>query len=174
MKKVLSISTLVLLFFFVSSKDSFAQQFKLSLGPITGLNFNIITGSDLNQSFSGLGILFGAQVDMKFSPVLGLLTQVQFYDNKSGSNSETGTIQQLGIQGTVDTDLSLAYFMIEPLLKLCLPNTGMYFLVGPAIGFNIEGSTTTTITPVGNFGGQQQQFAPQKASLKEYKRAFCR
>jgi len=34
----------------------------------------------------------------------------------------------------------LAYFMIEPLLKLSIPRSGFYFLVGPAIGFNIQGS----------------------------------
>ena len=57
MKKSLSLFVLVLVFFFASTKDSDAQ-FKLGLGPLTGMNFNILTGSDLNDTYTGFGFVF--------------------------------------------------------------------------------------------------------------------
>ena len=161
MKKSLSLFVLVLVFFFASTKDSDAQ-FKLGLGPLTGMNFNILTGSDLNDTYTGFGFVFGSQLDMSLTPVLGILAQVQFYDNMSGSNSVTGQLAALnGAQGTLDEDLSFAYFMIEPLLKLNLPGSGMYFLAGPAIGFNIQSSYTDTYTVQNG-----QRIPPQKGSIK--------
>lgn len=162
MKKSLSLAVLILVFFFASTKESDAQQFRLSLGPLTGMNFNILTGSDLNDTYTGFGFVFGSQLDMSFTPVLGILAQVQFYDNMSGSSSFTGQLAALnGAQGTLDEDLSFAYFMIEPLLKLNLPGSGMYFLAGPAIGFNIQSSYTDTYTLQNG-----QRVPPQKGSIK--------
>ena len=46
----------------------------------------------------------------------------------------------------MDNSISLAYFVIEPLFKLNLPGSGIYFFMGPSLGFNVEGSTETEIT----------------------------
>ena len=129
-------------------------QFRLKLVPQTGMNFNLHTGSDI-ESGSGFGIVVGGGVDMQFTNTIGLVTNLQFYDNRSGSISQTGSNQYQDPNNpnstitstvTIDNSVSLAYFMIEPLFKLSLPNSGFYFVVGPCIGFNVEGSTETTIT----------------------------
>ena len=149
MKKSLSLAVLILVFFFASTKDSDAQ-FRLKLGPYTGMNFNLGTGSDLNETLTGFSFFFGSQVEMGFSPTIGMITQVQFYDNRSGGTSETGVFGVPGVgnvQGTLDNSYSLAYFMIQPLLKLNLPASNFYFLVGPSIGFNIQASLEQTLTP---------------------------
>ena len=115
--------------------------------PQTGMNFNLHTGSDI-ESGSGFGLVMGGGVDMQFSSSIGLIANLQFYDNRSGSISQTGSNQYQDQQGnpvsstiTADNSVSLAYFMIEPLFKLSIPNSGFYFVVGPCIGFNVEGST---------------------------------
>ena len=134
MKKSLSLVVLILVFFFVSTKDSDAQ-FRLKLGPYTGMNFNLGTGSDLTETATGFTFFFGSQVDMSFSRTIGLLTQIQFYDGRGIGYSQTGgTVKTITAgtanlgQGTLDTDFSLAYFMIQPLLKLTLPAGSFYFV----------------------------------------------
>ena len=158
MKRIFAI---IFLFVFLMSTNIF-PQFRLKIGPLTGLNFNIGTGSDLPQTITGFGFAFGAQVDMRFTPVIGMISQIQFYDNISGGLSQTGNIPfgQNGIveqviPGTLNTDFSVAYFMIEPLLKMNIPASGFYFLVGPAIGFNIQGSYSQSFSAQG--GGQSQK-----------------
>jgi hypothetical protein len=140
--------SLFLLFFLVQPGWA---QFGLKLAPVTGLNFNIGTGSDLQQTGTGLGMVVGAQTDMQFSPVIGIIASLQFYDVRSWSMSEQGNLAPLGIQGngTVKTNVSLGYFVIEPLLKLSIPQSGFYFIVGPGLGINIQGSTQLIVTPQG-------------------------
>ena len=153
MKKLISFFALSALIIVLTSGYSFAQ-FQLKLGPSAGLNYNIHTGSDLPQSGSGFGFVIGGQVDMSFTPHIGLIANMQFYDNRSGSFSKTSsnqyTDQNTGapITSTVSdqNDASIAYFMIEPLFKLSLANSGMFFFVGPAIGFNVQGSFQETIS----------------------------
>ena len=168
MKKSLSLAVLILIFFFASTQDSDAQ-FRLKLGPYTGMNFNLGTGSDLQETMTGFSFFFGSQVEMGFTPTIGMITQLQFYDNRSGGTSETGTFQtqQGNVTGTLDSDISLAYFMIQPLLKLTLPSSNFYFLVGPSIGFNIEASQAYTLTPQAQQGQQQQQPIKGKSSIKD-------
>jgi len=151
MKKVFTYLFLSSMVFLLTSNTALAQ-FKLSVVPQTGLNFNLHTGSDI-ESGSGLGLVIGGGVDMQFSKSIGLIANLQFYDNRSGSISQTGSGQYQDNQGnpvsstiTADNSISLAYFMIEPLFKLSLPNGGFYFVVGPCIGFNVEGSTEQTVT----------------------------
>ena len=170
MKKSLSLAALILVFFFASTKDSDAQ-FRLKLGPYTGMNFNLGTGSDLSETLTGFSFFFGSQVDMSFSHTVGLLTQVQFYDNRSGGTSETNVFDtngdgQADVRGTLDNSYSLAYFMIQPLLKLTLPTSTFYFLVGPSIGFNIQASLEQTLTPQAQQGQQNQQPLKFKSSIK--------
>ena len=147
------------------------HNLRLKLGPYTGMNFNLGTGSDLSETLTGFGFFFGSQVDMSFTHTIGLLTQVQFYDNRSGGTSETNVFDtngdgQADIRGTLENDYSLAYFMIQPLLKLSLPSGGLYFLVGPSIGFNIQASLDQTLTPQAQQGQQNQQPLRGKTSIK--------
>ncbi len=142
----------ILIGLFLISSNAF-PQFGLKLGPLTALNFNIGTGSDLDQTQTGFGFVFGSQLDMKITPIIGIIAQVQFYDNMSGGTSVDQTTtginqqgQQVSLSYTLNADNSIAYFMIEPLLKLNLPASGFYFLFGPSIGFNIESSTALSIT----------------------------
>jgi hypothetical protein len=154
------------------------SQFKLKLGPTTGMNFNLHTGSDI-ESGSGFGFIIGGQLDMSFTPTVGLITNMQFYDNRSGSTTKEGSNQYQDGQGNPVTStvedgnsVSLAYFMIEPLFKLNLPGSGMYFVGGPAFGFNVEGSFERTITetlppPYTFQNNQNTQTQKAKGSMKE-------
>jgi len=164
MKKVLSIFSILLLFFLLTSKESFAQ-FKLQIGANTGMNFNIISGSDLDDSMNGFGMLIGGTVDMSFTPTIGLITNLQFYDNRSGSNSIEGTTQNINY--TVENSLSLAYFVIEPLLKIKVPGSGFYFITGFGAGFNVEGSTETSVKSANDQITFQDGSTKSKSSLKE-------
>jgi hypothetical protein len=140
MKKTLLFT--VIAFFIISSQG--LSQFRLKLGPNTGMNFNIATGSDVEETSNGFGFFIGGTVDMQFTPTIGLIANMQFYDNRSVSSSIEGT--QQGISYTVDVSTSLAYFMIEPLFKLSLPGSGFYFVGGPCVGFNIEGSIEANLS----------------------------
>ena len=146
--RLLNIIILVL----VSSVLSFAQ-FRLYLGPQVGVNFNLHSGSDLPQSGNGFGMLGGGQLDMEFSPTIGLIANLGFYDNRYGSISTDGSVVVGGqtINYTSENNASLAYFTIEPLLKINLAQSNFFFFVGPSIGINIEssGEQTTTITTPG-------------------------
>jgi len=111
-------------------------QFHLSVGPVTGLNFNIHSGSDLDKTATGFGLIFGGQCDMQFSKTFGLLTTIYFYDGRYGSSSDTKSYY--GQSYTVETSGSIAYFSIEPLAKLKFNGSNLYVLAGPSIGFNME------------------------------------
>jgi hypothetical protein len=170
MKKSFTLVIVLILVLFLSVPGY--SQFKLAVGPGLGMNFNLHTGSDLKESGSGFGMVFGGYTDMSFSPSIGLIAGLAFYDNRSGSTSSTGTEQVQGVgpvNFTQDYDASLAYFQIESLFKLAIPRSGFYFIMGPVIGFNIssEGESTTTITTPGiTFqDGSTKQTA--KATIKD-------
>ena len=145
MKKCFTVSTLFVFITLLSVNTSY-PQFKFSLGPAVGMNFNIHTGSDLSETGTGFGAVFAGQADMQFSKTIGMIATLGFYDNRSGSTNDTKTESYEGIPITVSSDVSssLAYFTIEPLLKVSLPSSGLYFLAGPSIGINIEGSYDLT------------------------------
>lgn len=147
MKRAFTYLFLTSTFFLLASNNSLGQ-FRLKIGPQVGLNYNIGTGSDLKETLTGIGLLIGGSVDMSFTPTIGLVSNIMFYDNRSGGTSEQGTVQ--GISYTLNSDASLAYFMIEPLFKLTLPGGGVYFVMGPAVGFNIEASREVRITSANN------------------------
>ena len=101
------------------------------------------------ETVTGFGMAFGGQVDMDFTPTIGLITNIQFYDNRSGSTSKivSGTLNGVTLQNAEEEQAtSLAYFMIEPLFKLSIPQSNFYFVGGPVVGFNIEASSTYTVT----------------------------
>lgn len=175
MKKILLAGIILLQFFVVNSYG----QFRMKLGPQIGLNFNLHNGSDLKESGSGFGFVFGGQVDMNFSSNIGLITNLQFYDNRSGSNEEESSNQYQDNQGnpvtstvTDEQDISLAYFLIEPLFKLSIPQSGFYFFAGPSLGFNVEGSFERTVTetlpdPYTFNDGSNKSTAKSKGSIKD-------
>lgn len=174
MKKLFSLFLSALILSFLVSSQSMAQ-FHMSLGPEVGMNFNIHTGSDLDESGSGIGFVIGGQLDMDFSRVIGLVTTMQFYDNRSGTTSKESSKNYQDQQGnpvtstiTDENSASLAYFMIEPLFKLKIPSSDFYFLVGPSVGFNVEGSSEHEISekfppPYQN----NDQTRKDKASMKD-------
>jgi hypothetical protein len=79
-------------------------------------------------------------------------------------SEEEGTFQ--GIDYTVDNSTSLAYFIIEPLFKLSLPGSGFYFVGGPCIGFNIEGSVEADLTSENDQLTFPDGSTKQKATLR--------
>lgn len=141
MKKL---STIFVLVMFVSCfQTTDYAQFRLKVEPGLGMNFNLHTGSDI-ESGSGFGIAFGGYADMNFTPMIGMIAGIAFYDNRSGSYSETGNDPTYG-NYTIDASGSLAYFQLESLFKLSLPSSNIYFVFGPVLGFNIESQAEYTL-----------------------------
>lgn len=124
------------------------SQFRLKLGPSGGANFNIVTNADISQTPTGFGILAGAQADMNFSPVTGLILNI-FYDDKTASASVDDKTQD-GTPYTLDRKLKLVYLTVEPLFKLSVPGSGLYFAVGPSVGFNIKNTAEQTVSSATN------------------------
>lgn len=143
-----SLTVIIILFSISFLSSSSYAQFHLKLGPQTGMNYNIGTGSDIEETFTGFGFHLGGTADMSFTPTIGLITNIQFYDNRSASSSTEGTVQ--GIAYTLNNDVSLAYFLIEPLFKINIPMSGFYFVAGPAFGFSIQSSRELRITSSNN------------------------
>lgn len=140
MKKV-AIAALAL--FFVLGANTAFGQFKMSVGPAVGLNLNLHSGSDLPQSGSGMGLVIAGQADMTFAKTIGLIASLYFYDGRGGSYSMAS--------GGVDYDVSasVSYFELEPLLKIKMPTSPLYFVAGPSLGFNLTGEGEVTITTAG-------------------------
>lgn len=154
---------LLLLLLLAVSSVNYAQ-FKMGLTPVTGINLNLHSGSDLNKSGNGFGLLVGAQADMQFSPSIGMIAGFIFYDNRSASFSESGVNQ--GYQYESDLDVSLAYFQLEALLKYKLPSK-FYFVFGPVLGFNMDAESEVTIKY-----SQFNQTYNNKSSIKDTETRF--
>lgn len=170
MKKFFNIVPVILLLF-IAINSSYAQ-FRMSVGPAIGLNLNLMNGSDLDNGGSGFGFLFAGQVDMTFNQdrSLGLLTNLAFYDNRSSNFSLTIPVPQQGLNQSQDTDVSLSYFQLESLFKYRLP-VGVYFVFGPALGFNLSAERNIKVTNTFN-NGQQQSFKV-KETLKNTNTRFA-
>lgn len=151
MKKFMPFIAIILL---LVCAQPLIAQFGLKLSPTIGVNYNIGNGKDIRNSGSGFGAVFGAQADLRFMPVIGIIAGLQFYDDRSWSHSQEFMSQ--GRPTVFDEDLKIAYFMIESLLKISIPNTGVYFIAGPAFGFNVQDSWKYTETVSG--------FPPQRFS----------
>lgn len=145
-------------------------QFHLSLAPVTGLNFNIGTGSDVEESTNGFGFLVGAKVDMNFTPTIGLMTNVLFYDSRGVSSSTQGTTG--GISYTLDASSSIAYLEIEPLFKINVPNSMFYFFAGPSVGFNIESTLQVKLSSAGDQLTFQDGSKKYKATMRDMNTRF--
>jgi hypothetical protein len=147
-----NIITIVLVIILLVSAQPLTAQFGLKIAPMIGVNYNIGTGSDIQNSGSGFGPVFGAQADLDFSPIIGIVTKLQFYDDRSWSHSQEFTSQ--GRPGKFNEDLSIAYTVVELLLKISIPHTIVHFIAGPALGFTIE-NTYNYIETVTGFPSQR-------------------
>ncbi|MBI1937968.1 MAG: outer membrane beta-barrel protein [Ignavibacteriales bacterium] len=146
-------------------------QFKMGVTPVTGINFNLHNGSDLEENGNGFGFMVGAQADLSFSQSVGLIAGLAFYDNRSGSYSYD--FNQGGVQFNNDISASLAYFQIETLLKFSLPSR-FYFVFGPELGFNIEAENETTqsiLTPGYTYQNDETTYKT-KTTLKNTQTRF--
>ena len=142
-------------------------QFRMSVGPEVGFNFNLHTGSDLDEGGSGLGVALSGIVDMSFTSnrAIGIITGLAFYDNRSGSSSQL--VSQNNVNYSLEHEVSIAYFQIISLFKYRIPNVGVYFVFGPQIGFDMSSELETNISIV---GGQTVQ--KTKNSLKDTNARF--
>jgi len=166
MRKVLLIAGLVVALTGFSS-TSFSQ-FHLGIAPEVGMNFNIHSGSDLSATGSGIGLVIGGQARMTFSPMFGLVSALTFYDNRSGSITQSLPSQQYAnATANIDNSVSLAYLQFENLFLLKLRNIGLFFVAGPVIGFNIEGSYDQKTKTVSNADPTQFVESKAKGSLKD-------
>lgn len=148
-KSIILFATLIFVLY-----NNYYAQFRLGLTPVTGLNFNIHSGSDLQESGNGFGLFLGAQADMSFTESVGLVAGLVFYDNRYGSYSESGTDYYYG-QYNADVRASLAYFQIEALFKYKLPSK-LYFVFGPELGFNESAEAEVDISLSG-YGSQKSK-----------------
>ncbi len=168
----------IVLFAFLCINNSQAQ-FRMSIGPALGLNFNLHNGSDIDEGGSGFGMAFTAQIDMSFNSdrSLGILTTMAFYDNRSGSTSQTASQNQGNqvVSFNIDNDVSISYFQLETMFKYRIPNVGVYFLFGPALGFNLsaELEREVTITTPGYYFQNGQQSQKSKETLKNTNTRFA-
>ena len=166
MKKSLLLLALIGLFLMYPNPSR--AQFHFSLAPTTGFNFNLHTGSDLSSTGTGFGFVIGAQAIMSFSPTIGLIEGLTFYDNRSGSFSQSYPSKiYTNATDNVDNSVSLGYLQIENLFMYKLPKSGFYFVAGPVVGFNIEGSTEYTIKSVDNANPNLSATTKNKSTLKD-------
>jgi hypothetical protein len=132
MKKITLFVLALLVGICVMTIPGYAQSVKI--GGVTGLNFNIYSGSDVPTTGSGIGFAVGVEGDIMFNQQIGILARIICYDNLAASISQT-------IQGTtVDDYYSIAYLTIDPMFKLKLKNSKFFFMAGPTLGINIESS----------------------------------
>ena len=159
MKKYSLVLFVVLCLVFVVTAPA---QFKMAAGGGMGLNLNLYSGSDVNGG-SGLGFAIAGQADMSFSKTIGILTSIYFYDNRSGSYTQTGNSG--GINYSTDISASVAYFELEPLFKLKLEEAPVYFVFGPSLGFNMQNSYEAKTTYL-------NQTQTQKATIQNMNTRF--
>lgn len=166
MKKLCFLLVTATLLMFFSNKTN--AQFHLGVGPALGFNFNLHTGSDLDEGGSGLGLVLAAQTDMTFTQdrSIGMIASLVFYDNRNGSATTLGSAN--GVNYSAENDVSISYFQIETLFKYRLP-MGLYFVFGPEIGFDLSAELESTLTypQYPTYSGEKQ-----KSSLKNVNTRF--
>lgn len=132
MKKLTIISGIVLFLFIVSVAN--AQTVKL--GPRLTGNLNIYNSKGLAGTWNGVGIGVGGTVDISFSKVIGLITNLTVFDMKNFANEQTAN------NVTTETSLSLSYLSIDPLFKAEF--SGFYMVGGFSVGIKISSSGEQT------------------------------
>lgn len=166
MKKLCFLLVTLTLIMLLSNQTN--AQFHMGVGPSLGFNFNLHTGSDLDEGGSGLGLVLAAQTDMTFTQdrSIGMIASLVFYDNRNGSATTLGN--QNGVNYSAENDVSISYFQIETLFKYRLP-MGIYFVFGPEIGFDLNAELESEITypQYPTYSGEKQ-----KSSLKNVNTRF--
>ncbi len=133
MQNLIKKISMVLLMFMISH-TIFAQR--VEIGPRLTGNLNIYNQDRLTGTWNGVGIGIGGVVDISFSPTLGMITNVTFYDMRNFSNETTNN------NVTTETSLSLAYFSVDPLFKAEF--SGFYLVGGFSLGIKISSSGEQT------------------------------
>ncbi len=125
------------------SNSLFAQSVKI--GPrITG-NYNIYNRTSATGSWNGIGIGIGGTIDVSFSPNIGIMGNLTFFDMKSFSHSET--VQTNVGPGKQEYNLSLSYLTIDPMFKAEF--SGFYMVAGPSLGLKLASSGESILSATG-------------------------
>ena len=114
-------------------------QIKLSIGPVGGVNYNSHSISSISQTATGIGFFGGAQAELEFLSSIGVIANVT-YDSKYGKYSTTST----GL--TQNLEYKFSYLSIDLLLKYKPFFTGLYFVAGPTLAFNLSSKAVNNYT----------------------------
>ena len=147
-------------------------QTKMALGLALGGSYNFHTGSVLQKTGTGAGFVGGGQIDLSFTKSLALLTTFYAYDNRIGAYTRTETVD--GLDYSLDLSVTVVYAGVEPLLKITLPDYRFYVVVGPSIGFMVQGKSevTTTITTPGYTFSNGYSFQTTTSDLADVNTRF--
>ena len=115
MKKIFTLFTI----FFLTTTISFAQ---VQIGPTAGLNMSNITGSDLGESKSKMGMHLGLSANFYFSDAMSLNTGL-LYSIKGAQDEDEGA----------ELTATLSYIEIPVNLSFSLSDQ-LSLMVGPYIG----------------------------------------
>ena len=126
--------TLVMILLLLFSTASYAQTFKI--GPRLTGNLNIFNQDGLTGTWNGFGVGLGGTVDLSFTKVLGMITNITAFDMKNFSNEVTNN------NVTTETALSLSYLTIDPLFKAEF--SGFYLVGGASLGIKLSSSGERT------------------------------
>lgn len=115
-----------------------AANFNFYEGTTQSLNSSLLVPTALHK---GRGIRPYGSVLVEYRPagVWGLMLNLG-YDGRDGKFNEV--MAPCNCPANLSTDLS--YAVIEPSLRLGVPNTGLYFFAGPSIAFNLTKNFTYT------------------------------
>ena len=138
----------------VLSNIIFAQTVKI--GPRLTGNFTIYNEKGDVNSWNGIGVGIGGNVDVSFSQHIGLLVNLTVFDMRNFSTSVTN--------GNVNTDASyaLSYLVIDPMFKAEF--SGFYMVAGPSLGIKLGGSGERVDTQPGAQAQTTNLSAPFKSA----------
>ncbi len=119
------------------------SQVRFSMGLGVGGNMNFHSGDDLEKGGTGFGLLGGLETVLMFSNSVGMMVNFN-YDNRSGSTTFSARTDD-GNNISIGVDASLAYLTLEALLRFQLENSGVFFGLGPTIGFSMSASRTVNL-----------------------------
>lgn len=123
--------------------DSSAQAPPFRIGAILGVNYNTIELDDAGVDFYDVfgPRSFNDAVGRGFAPYIG-----GFFSYVPGTFGFEGRAVYNGMGGTfvetspVDVQTSVAYFSLEPALRISQTTTGLHFLIGPSFDFEVTNS----------------------------------
>ena len=157
--KFLKFSFLIFVFLLFCFNSNYAQ-IHFAIGGGVGNNINLINVKNIDNvdvvqygiqkttiEYKGnsYGISFSGMADIQFTPILGVRALLTFYDMKNfKATADYEKSYPLQGGGTVkakvngDLKVTLAYFGIEPLLRVKIPMSSFFILGGPAIFFPVS------------------------------------